>query len=60
MGFKVSSSLCQKIEERWGFFKGELLDGGMVEDGVKRLINWEMLRVREEIGVILGSSMVKI
>lgn len=26
---------------KWGFFEGELLGGEMIEDGVKRLINWE-------------------
>lgn len=34
---------------KMGFFKGGLLNGGMVGDSVKRLINWAMLKVGEDI-----------
>lgn len=34
-----------EYRENGGFFKGGLLGGEMIGEGVKRLINWEMLRI---------------
>lgn len=34
-----------EYRENGGFFEGELLGGEMIGEGVKRLINWEMLRI---------------